>query len=82
MAGAGILQDIPKMVRLTEAGGQSHESARHGEDPTWAGTNTPKIIVEVAERFQDIGIQGPEHPRPHAQADVQRRGRLDADGPR
>jgi nifR3 family TIM-barrel protein len=55
-AGAGILQDIPKMVRLTEAVVKSTKlpvtvKTRLG----WSeGT---KYIEEVAERLQDVGIQ-------------------------
>jgi len=55
-AGAGILQDIPKMVRLTEAVVKSTKlpvtvKTRLG----WS--DDTKYIVEVAERLQDIGIQ-------------------------
>lgn len=55
-AGAGILQDIPKMVRLTEAivkevGKPVTVKTRLGWDE-----NT-KYIVDVAERLQDVGIQ-------------------------
>lgn len=56
MAGAGILQDIPKMVRLTEQVVKATHlpvtvKTRLGWD------DTSKNIVEVAERLQDIGIQ-------------------------
>lgn len=56
-AGAGILQDIPKMVRLTEAVVKSTNlpvtvKTRLGWD------DQSKHIVEVAERLQDIGIKG------------------------
>ena len=55
-AGAAILQDIPKMVRLTEAVVKAVDlpvtvKTRLG----WESANKP--IVEVAERLQDIGIQ-------------------------
>ncbi|MDR2980097.1 MAG: tRNA dihydrouridine synthase DusB [Bacteroidales bacterium] len=54
-AGSGILQDIPKMIRLTRAVVESVSlpvtvKTRLG----WDETNKP--IVEVAERLQDIGI--------------------------
>lgn len=55
-AGSGILQDIPKMVRLTEAVVKSTHlpvtvKTRLGWD------DNSKRIVEVAERLQDVGIQ-------------------------
>ncbi len=55
-AGAGILQDIPKMIRLTQAVVKSTKlpvtvKTRLG----WS--DTTKYIVEVAERLQDVGIQ-------------------------
>jgi len=56
MAGAGLLRDIPQMIRLTEAvvkstGKPVTVKTRLGWD---AGTIN---IVEVAERLQDVGIQ-------------------------
>lgn len=56
MAGAGILQDIPKMVRLTEQVVKATQlpvtvKTRLGWD------DNSKNIVEVAERLQDIGIK-------------------------
>lgn len=56
MAGAGILQDIPKMVRLTKQVVQATKlpvtvKTRLGWD------DNSKNIEEVAERLQDIGIQ-------------------------
>lgn len=56
MAGAGILQDIPRMVKLTEAVVKSTDlpvtvKTRLG----W--TDDTKYIVEVAERLQDVGIK-------------------------
>lgn len=55
-AGSGILQDIPKMIRLTEAVVKATKlpvtvKTRLGWD------ENSKFIVEVAERLQDIGIQ-------------------------
>lgn len=55
-AGAGILQDIPKMVRLTKAIVDQVDipvtvKTRLGWD------EDSKYIVEVAERLQDVGIQ-------------------------
>ena len=55
-AGAAILKDIPKMVKLTEAVVKAVNipvtvKTRLGWD------ETSKPIVEVAERLQDIGIQ-------------------------
>lgn len=55
-AGSAILQDIPKMVRLTEAVVKSTPlpvtvKTRLGWD------EQSKHIVDVAERLQDIGIQ-------------------------
>jgi len=56
-AGAGILQDIPKMIRLTEAVVKSTSlpvtvKTRLGWD------EHSKFIVDVAERLQDVGIKG------------------------
>lgn len=55
-AGAGILQDIPKMVEMTEAIVKSTDlpvtvKTRLGWD------ENSKYIVEVAERLQDVGIK-------------------------
>jgi len=55
-AGSAILQDIPKMVRLTSAVVKAVNlpvtvKTRLG----WDSSNKP--IVEVAERLQDVGIQ-------------------------
>jgi tRNA-dihydrouridine synthase B len=55
-AGAGILRDIPKMIRLTKAIVDSTNlpvtvKTRLGWD------ESSKHIVEVAERLQDVGIQ-------------------------
>ena len=56
MAGAGILQDIPRMVKLTEAVVKSTNlpvtvKTRLGWD------DKTKYIEEVAERLQDVGIK-------------------------
>ncbi len=56
-AGAGILQDIPKMVEMTR------EIVRSTELPVTVKTRlgwdeNSKYIVEVAERLQDVGIEG------------------------
>ncbi|OWY21292.1 tRNA dihydrouridine synthase DusB [Sphingobacteriales bacterium UPWRP_1] len=56
MAGAGILQDVPKMVKLTQAVVNSTRlpvtvKTRLGWD------DKTKNIVDVAERLQDIGIK-------------------------
>lgn len=56
MAGAGILQDIDKMIRLTE------QVVKATDKPVTVKTrlgwdDNSKNIVEVAERLQDIGIQ-------------------------
>jgi nifR3 family TIM-barrel protein len=55
-AGSGILNDIPKMVRMTEAVVKAVNSpvtvkTRLGYD------NHRKEIVEIAERLQDVGIK-------------------------
>ena len=55
-AGAGLLQDIPKMVRITESVVKSTHlpvtvKTRLGWD------DSTKNVIEVAERLQDIGIQ-------------------------
>jgi len=56
MAGAGILQDIPKMIRLTEM------VVKATDKPVTVKTRLgwdeqTKNVVEVAERLQDIGVQ-------------------------
>jgi len=55
-AGSGILNDIPKMVKMTEAVVKAVQKpvsvkTRLGYD------NHRKDIVEIAERLQDVGIQ-------------------------
>ncbi len=55
-AGAGILRNIPKMIKLTDAIVKSTKlpvtvKTRLGWD------DSTKYIVEVAERLQDVGIQ-------------------------
>lgn len=55
-AGSGILNDIPKMVRMTES------VVRAVKKPVTVKTrlgydNDRKEIVEIAERLQDVGIQ-------------------------
>lgn len=55
-AGAGILKDIPKMVRMTE------EIVKSTKLPVTVKTrlgwdDKTKYIVEVAERLQDVGIK-------------------------
>ena len=56
-AGAGILQDIPKMVAMTAAIVKSTNLPVTVK--TRLGWNEEtKYIVEVAERLQDVGIQG------------------------
>lgn len=55
-AGSGILNDIPKMVKMTEA------VVRAVSKPVTVKTrlgydNDRKQIVEIAERLQDVGIQ-------------------------
>ena len=56
MAGAGLLRDIPQMIRLTEAVVKS--TGKPVTVKTRLGWDTGTInIVEVAERLQDVGIQ-------------------------
>ena len=55
-AGAGILQDIPKMVKMTK------EIVKSTSIPVTVKTrlgwdDSTKYIVEVAERLQDVGIK-------------------------
>lgn len=67
MAGAGLLRDIPHMVRLTEAVVKSTKfpvtvKTRLGWDDSTIN------IIEVAERLQDVGIQALSiHARTRAQ---------------
>lgn len=56
MAGAGILQDIPKMVELTEAIVKSTQLPVTVKTRLGWDENT-KYIEEVAERLQDVGIK-------------------------
>ncbi len=56
MAGSGILQDIPRMVSLTEAVVKATNKpvtvkTRLGWD------DDTKYVVDVAERLQDVGVQ-------------------------
>ncbi|GIV32091.1 MAG: tRNA-dihydrouridine synthase [Saprospiraceae bacterium] len=56
MAGAGLLQDVPKMVELTKAVVKS--TSKPVTVKTRLGWDEKSInIVEVAERLQDVGIQ-------------------------
>ena len=56
MAGAGILQDIPKMIALTEAVVKSTNLPVTVK--TRLGWDDQSIFIEdVAERLQDVGIQ-------------------------
>ena len=56
MAGAGLLRDIPLMVKLTEAVVKS--TGRPVTVKTRLGWDDSTInIMEVAERLQDVGIQ-------------------------
>jgi nifR3 family TIM-barrel protein len=55
-AGAGILQNIPKMVSLTEAIVKATKLPVTVKTRLGWDDNT-KYIVEVAERLQDVGIQ-------------------------
>ncbi len=55
-AGAGILKDVPKMIRLTEAiVKRSHLPVTVKTRLGW--DEDSKHIVDVAERLQDIGIE-------------------------
>lgn len=55
-AGAGILKDVPKMIRLTEAiVKRSHLPVTVKTRLGW--DENSKHIVEVAERLQDVGIE-------------------------
>jgi len=56
MAGAGILQDIPRMVELTKAVVDSTNLPVTVKTRLGWDDNT-KHIVEVAERLQDVGIK-------------------------
>lgn len=56
MAGAGLLQDIPKMIELTKA--VVNSTSKPVTVKTRLGWDEKTInIVDVAERLQDIGIQ-------------------------
>ena len=56
MAGAGILQDIPRMVKLTEAVVKA--TNKPVTVKTRLGWNEETIFIEeVAERLQDVGIK-------------------------
>ncbi|MFQ5445678.1 MAG: tRNA dihydrouridine synthase DusB [Saprospiraceae bacterium] len=56
MAGAGLLQDIPKMVELTKA--VIKTTQKPVTVKTRLGWDDQSInIVEVAERLQDVGVQ-------------------------
>ncbi len=56
MAGAGILQDIPRMVRLTKLMVDRTDKPVTVKTRLGWDDNT-KFIVEVAERLQDVGIK-------------------------
>ena len=54
-AGAGILQDIPKMVRMTEEMVSTDLPVTVKTRLGW--DDNTKYIEEVAERLQDVGIK-------------------------
>jgi nifR3 family TIM-barrel protein len=56
MAGAGLLQDIPRMIALTEAVVKSTNKPVTVKTRLGWDENTINI-VDVAERLQDVGIQ-------------------------
>ena len=56
MAGAGILQDIDRMVKLTDAVVKSTKLPVTVKTRLGWDDNT-KYIVEIAERLQDVGIK-------------------------
>lgn len=57
MAGAGLLQDIPKMIELTRS--VVNSTKKPVTIKTRLGWDENSInIVEVAERLQDVGVQG------------------------
>jgi tRNA-dihydrouridine synthase B len=56
MAGAGILQDIPRMIKLTEMVVKATNKPVTVKTRLGWDENT-RNVVEVAERLQDIGIQ-------------------------
>ncbi len=56
MAGAGILQDVPRMVKLTDAVVKS-TSLPVTVKTRLGWSESTKYIVDVAERLQDVGIQ-------------------------
>jgi tRNA-dihydrouridine synthase B len=56
LAGAGILQDIPKMIRLTEAVVKSTKLPVTVKTRLGWDENT-MFIEEVAERLQDVGVK-------------------------
>ena len=78
-AGAGMLQNVPKMLEMTRAIVDSVKvpvtvKTRLGWDADH------KIIVDLAEQLQDCGIEALTiHGRTRARPDVYRRSRLDPD---
>ncbi len=76
-AGAGMLQNIPKMLEITRAVVDAVDipvtvKTRLGWD------ESSKVIVDLAERLQDCGIRALTIQRPYPGADVHRRSGLDA----
>lgn len=68
-AGAGMLQNIPKMLEITRAVADAVKipvtvKTRLGWD---AGS---KIIVDLAEQLQDCRLASPYHSRPHPRPNV------------
>ena len=56
-AGAGILQDIPKMVKMTNDNWVKSTSLPVTVKPRLGWDENSKYIVDVAERLQDVGIK-------------------------
>ena len=72
-AGAGMLQNIPKMLEITRC----RPSAGHGQDPS--GLEPRATHHHYAGRaVTGLRHPGADHPRSHPQSDVYGRGRLDA----
>lgn len=56
-AGAALLQDIPKMVKMTEEIVKATHLPVNGKSTRLGWDDSTKNVVEVAERLQDIGIK-------------------------
>lgn len=76
-AGAGMLQNIPKMLEITRARGGCRGHSRHGENPFGMGRRQ-QGDCGFGRKPSRLWYPGVDHTWPYPGADVHRRSGLDA----